>query len=130
MTKFQSTHPAERRLRIAATLVLLLLSASAQAQSCQQDNPLRATGTLNLRIDNDMFGGIGQDQGYSNGFLVSWVSPNLVDYRDDPCLPRLVRGLNRFLTVLQPEGFDEQNMTIGFGQMMYTPSDKTRSDLI
>ena len=43
---------------------------------------------------------------------------------------RLVRGLNRFLTVLQPEGFDEQNMTIGFGQMMHTPSDKTRSDLI
>ena len=32
--------------------------------------------------------------------------------------------------MLQPEGFDEQNMTIGFGQMMYTPSDKTRSDLI
>jgi len=63
VTKFQSTHPAERRLRIAATLVLLLLSASAQAQSCQQDNPLRATGTLNLRIDNDMFGGIRQDQG-------------------------------------------------------------------
>ena len=53
-----------------------------------------------------------------------------MDYRDDPCLPRLVRGLNRFLTVLQPEGFDEQNMTIGFGQMMYTPNDKTRSDLI
>jgi hypothetical protein len=111
-------------------LLLLLLSTSALAQSCPQDNPLRSTGTLNLRIDNDMFGGIGQDQGYSNGFLVSWVSPNLVDYRDDPCLPRLVRGLNRFLTVLQPEGFDEQNMTIGFGQMMYTPSDKTRSDLI
>lgn len=111
-------------------LLLLLLSASAQAQSCQQDNPLRSTGTLNLRIDNDMFGGIGQDQGYSNGFLASWVSPNLVDYSDDPCLPRLVRGLNRFLTMLQPQGFDEQNMTIGFGQMMYTPNDKTRSDLI
>ena len=64
-----------------------------------------------------------------------WVSrqlglSNLIDYIDDPCLPRLVRGLNRFLEVLQPEGFDEQNMTIGFGQMMYTPTDKTRSDLI
>jgi hypothetical protein len=32
--------------------------------------------------------------------------------------------------MLQPQGFDEQNMTIGFGQMMYTPNDKTRSDLI
>ena len=130
MTKVQSTGPAEWRLKVAASLLLLLLSTSALAQSCPQDNPLRSTGTLNLRIDNDMFGGIGQDQGYSNWFLVSWVSPNLLDYRDDPCLPRLVRRLNSFLTVLQPDGFDEQNMTIGFGQMMYTPSDKTRSDLI
>ena len=48
---------------------------------------------LNVRIDNDLFGGLAQDQGYSNGFLVSVVSPNLVDYVDDPCLPRPARRL-------------------------------------
>lgn len=133
MTAVQPAHFVQR---LGATAILLLSlgiasgSAFAQAQSCPSDNPLRSSGTLNLRIDNDMFGGVGQDRGYTNGFLVSWVSPNLIDYIDDPCLPRLVRGLNRFLEVLQPEGFDEQNMTIGFGQMMYTPTDKTRSDLI
>lgn len=91
---------------------------------------MRSTGTLNLRIDNDMFGGLGQDQGYSNGFLVSWVSPNLNDYQNDPCLPAIVRGLNHYLALLQPEGFDEQNMTIGLGQMMYTPTNRDRRDLI
>lgn len=85
---------------------------------------------LNVRIDNDLFGGLAQDQGYSNGSLVSVVSPNLVDYVDDPCLPRLARRLNRYLSWLNPAGFDEQNMTAGFGQLMYTPADETRSDLI
>ena len=133
MTAVQPKHFVQRLGAVAVLLLSLSIAsenAFAQEQSCPRDNPLRSTGTLNLRIDNDMFGGVGQDRGYTNGFLVSWVSPNLIDYIDDPCLPRLVRGLNRFLEVLQPEGFDEQNMTIGFGQMMYTPTDKTRSDLI
>ena len=56
---------------------------------------LDAQSTFNLRVDNDLFGGLNQDQGYSNGFLASWVSPNLVDYVGDPGLPRIVRFLNR-----------------------------------
>lgn len=103
---------------------------SEAAAGCAQTSPLRGAGTFNLRIDNDMLGGLGQDQGYSNGFLASWVSPNLANYVDDPCLPGPVRSLNRYLALLQPEGFDEQNMTIGLGQMMYTPVDRLRRDLI
>lgn len=110
-------------------LVGMLHSAAAQEHSCPERPPLSGS-TFNLRIDNDMFGGLGQDQGYSNGFLVSWVSPNLVDYLDDPCLPRPVRMLNQHLAWLQPDGFDEQNMTIGIGQIIYTPTDKVRADRI
>ena len=104
--------------------------AVAQDARCSGSDPLRSTGTLNLRVDNDMFGGVEQDQGYTNGFLLSWVSPNLVDYVDDPCLPRLARNLNHYLAWLRPDGFDEQNMTIGLGQVMYTPTDHLRTDLI
>ena len=43
-----------------------------------------------------------QDQGYSNGVQLTLVSPNLVDYTDDPCLPRLVRWINRRLNALTP----------------------------
>ena len=111
----------------------LVASAQETAQAaCSESQvmPLHTKGTLNLRIDNDMFGGLDQDQGYSNGFLLSWVSPNLVNYRDDPCLPLLVRSLNRYLEFLQPGGFDEQNMIIGLGQLMYTPNDRQPSGLI
>jgi len=81
-------------------------------------------------MDNDMFGGADQDQGYTNGFMASWISPNLASYQDDPCIPHVVRSLNRYLAWLQPANFEEQNMTIGVGQMMYTPTDHSRRDLI
>jgi lipid A 3-O-deacylase len=116
----------------AAVLALGLAAEAAArpAQDCQTRSPVRSSGTFNVRTDNDLFGGIGQDQGYTNGFLLSWVSPNLVDYLEDPCLPRIAMGLNRYLAWLQPGGFDEQNMTIGFGQVMYTPADRVPTELI
>lgn len=83
-----------------------------------------------MRIDNDLFGGVGQDQGYSNGFMITAVSPNLVNYANDACLPSVVLGLNRYLAWLQPSGFDAQNMMMGFGQLLFTPTDRRRSDLI
>ncbi len=104
--------------------------AAGEDRACEGGWPLRSLGTFNLRIDNDMFGGVGQDQGYSNGFLASWVSPNLAAHGDDPCLPRIARALNRYLAWLQPGGFDEQNMTLGIGQMVYTPADRERRDLV
>lgn len=123
---------ADARVAIVGLGLLCMVSgASAEAPSCPDGKtPLLSSGTRNLRIDNDMFGGLGQDQGYSNGFLVSWVSPNLVNYANDPCLPLLARWLNRRLAWLQPDGFDEQNMTIGLGQVMYTPTDREPSHLI
>lgn len=124
---------------VHAALGLALLPASAAALEHPNAAPSvcateasspHPAGTLNLRIDNDLFGGMGQDQGYSNGFLVSWVSPNLVDYQNDRCLPALVRGFNHYLARIQPEGLDEQNMTVGLAQTMYTPTDRERRDLI
>jgi hypothetical protein len=61
---------------------------------------------------------------------VTLVSPNLVDYLDDPCLPGLARGLNRYLAWLHPAGFDQQNMVATFSQALFTPEDRKRSDLI
>lgn len=127
---------ARRAWRHAASATVLVLAlahapgAKAQESACQGRYPLLSAGTLNLRIDNDMFGADGQDQGYTNGFLLSWVSPNLIDYVDDPCLPQIARHLNRHLAWLSPDGLDDQNMTIGLGQVMYTPTDRTRTDLI
>ncbi|ROO38390.1 hypothetical protein SAMN05428955_0389 [Pseudomonas sp. 7SR1] len=89
-----------------------------------------AESTVNLRVDNDMFGGLGQDQGYSNGFLLTVVSPNLIHRADDPCLPDIARRLNQAFSGLQPGGIDELNMTMGVGQTMYTPTDRVPRELI
>jgi hypothetical protein len=50
---------------------------------------------VNLRVDSDVPGG--QDQGYSNRMQLTLVSPNLRDYMNDPCRPRLARWVNRCL---------------------------------
>ncbi|RYG11721.1 MAG: lipid A deacylase LpxR family protein [Burkholderiales bacterium] len=99
---------------------------AANGETCARRTDLPPT--VNFRIDNDLFGK--QDQGYSNGVQLTLVSPNLVDYTDDPCLPRLARWFNRRLNALTPEGFDQQNMVVTFGQAIFTPTDYTRSDLI
>ncbi|MCD9033231.1 lipid A deacylase LpxR family protein [Luteimonas sp. Y-2-2-4F] len=120
-----------RRAAAAALLCAASLAAAAQArEGCDGRARLASESTTNVRFDNDMFGGAGQDQGYTNGFMVTNVSPNLVDYRDDPCLPGIVRRLNRYLAWLQPGGYDEQNMTLGFGQALFTPADPKRADLV
>ena len=96
------------------------------AQSALRDHP----PAINIRIDNDMLGGAQQDQGYTNGAMLTLVSPNLQDYTDDPCLPRLARWMNRHLERLHPGEFQQQNMIFSFGQGLYTPTDNTRSELI
>lgn len=82
----------------------------------------------NFYYENDLFAGT--DNNYTNGIKLSWVSANLEDYINDPCLPNWVRQLNRFSEKLQPGPFDSRNMVVSIGQEMYTPTDHTRRDLI
>lgn len=107
---------------LAATLPL------HAAERCH-DSVLRSTPpAVNFRVDNDLFGG--QDQGYTHGAQLSFVSPNLNDYTDDPCLPRLARWINLRLERLHPGQYDQQNMVFSVGQKIYTPADYSRRDLI
>lgn len=103
-------------------------SAHAQGREACVDGRTRLPPIVNLRVDNDVFGG--QDQGYSNGVQLTLVSPNLRDYTDDPCIPRLARWVNRYLSVLQPREYEQKNMVASFAQRIYTPTDFSRSDLI
>lgn len=94
------------------------------------DTPDCTGGTLNIRMDNDLFGSLGQDQGYTNGLMFNWTTPNLGDFQTSPCLPGVVRGVNRYLSWLQPDSYDAQNMAFGLEHLIFTPEDKSRSDLI
>ena len=104
-------------------------SAHAESREACRNGQTRLPPTVNLRLDNDLFGG--QDQGYSNGIQLTLVSPNLADYTDDPCIPRLARWVNRHLDALQPaQGFEQRNMIATFAQGIFTPTDFGRRDLI
>ena len=88
---------AARLLSLMAAGLAIAPAIAAQqcAQSALSDHP----PAINFRVDNDLLGGAQQDQGYTNGAMFTLVSPNLQDYTNDPCLPRLARLGNA------PEGF-------------------------
>lgn len=86
--------------------------------------------TVNLRLDNDLFGGRGQDQGYSNGLGITVVSPNLVDRGDERCQSRLARWLKRHVSSLHPGGVEQINLVASVGQGLFTPSARAPAGLI
>lgn len=113
-----------------ATALILSPSLCLAATECSdtdtwQENP----AWLNLRMDNDAFGSESQDHGYSNGLALTMVSPDMVG-QADACLPFLARSVNRYVQWAHPGGFEQQNLLMGITHGIYTPDDKTRSDLI
>lgn len=124
---------ASRRLRGSGLLgvFMFMLAGTAVAQDCVRDSAVEQAGFgVTLRIDNDMFGWDDQDQNYTNGLLLSVVSPNLTDFSNDPCQPAWMAKTSHFLRWLHPEATDLQNVVFSIGQGMFTPEDRYRSDLI
>ncbi len=118
------------RLPLALFALLAGPGTALAADRCEQSTLSQQPPAVAFRVDNDLFGGEHQDQGYTNGASLTFVSPNLVDYTNDPCLPRLARAVNRYLERLHPGQFQQQNMVFWVGQGLFTPTDYTRKDLI
>lgn len=88
--------------------------------------------TANLYFENDLFSET--DQQYTNGIRVSWVSPEIESFLDDPDLPQWMRSANRWLAPLDPEpvslGNDvSRRLIFSLGQQIYTPKDRDRRTL-
>ncbi|HMM40024.1 MAG TPA: lipid A deacylase LpxR family protein [Desulfovibrio sp.] len=116
---------------LAALLLLcLLLPSPARAGD---DGPRlarssRDSETLLLFVENDKFLG-GTDEEYTNGVMLTWVSPDLTPGRSTPDQARWVRAL---LDELDPwlENFPElydpsrqRSVSVSLGQNLYTPRD-------
>lgn len=86
-----------------------------------------AAGAVDLRWDNDALGSASQDHGYSNGMAVTAVSG---DISAQSCLGWLDRGVNRYLDWAQPARYGPRHRVALLRHDIYTPEDKTRSDLI
>ena len=116
------------RIPALAATALLLAPALATAACVPPEAGGEDRATWLLRSDNDLYGRENQDQGYTNGFVVTYVSPN-VDRFDAGCLPAPARIAASALDWLVPEG-GQNNVVLTFQHGTYTPTDGTRSDVI
>ncbi len=116
----------------AALAADILLPAGASACTPEQSLHFRG-GTL--RLENDMF--TGTDRNYTNGVAFTAVSRDLQGALRPECLPQPVDLYTRFIGWADPDFWRDsgarstsQNVVVRFGQSMYTPEDKARTDLI
>lgn len=101
---------------------------------CRPEQTLRWRGGT-LRLENDLFAGT--DRNYTNGVALALVSRDLAGRLRPECLPQPLGMYARFLGWVDPGFWNDagaasatQNVVVRFGQAMYTPEDKTRTDLI
>ena len=64
-------------MTVRVTMILLLLSVFNPLQSAFAKAPSHNLWTFNLHFENDVFSNTDHD--YTNGFKLSWVSPDLTD---------------------------------------------------
>lgn len=121
-------------------LTFFLGSSAALAQQdircLDTDSPFNMVskydGTYKFTLDNDLFAK--SDRDYTNGVKMAWSSPNLRSFVDDPCLPPFLQQVGRVFDSIYPIRIGKEeiegNMTLTLGQAMFTPRDRTRTDLI
>lgn len=100
---------------VLGTLLALALPCYALAHPAGQP-------TLNVRFDNDLLGGLQQDQGYSHGFALQWATGELAS--------PAVSKLNRYLAWLQPQAWESQRLVFSARQMLFTPQDRQAQNVV
>jgi len=83
--------------------------------------------TLTLYMENDLF--YDTDRQYTHGTKISWISPDLSDYRDNPLIPPWSYSLIECLPFINEPGY-QRSVSFSVGQNIYTPEDTKRSGLI
>lgn len=107
--------------------------ATAAGGCAAEDVPRFRGGTA--RLENDLF--TGTDQNYTNGVGLTLVSHDIPGRLRAECLPAPVRLHAQLIQTMNPGFWADadnpaatQNVTVKFGQSMYTPEDYSRTDLI
>src|SRR5690606_31993939 len=112
-----------RPFPLALLPLAFALAAPASLAACDDDD-----SRFTARLDNDVWGGVHQDQGYTAGASLRWVSGS-GDLAEDACLAAPARFAGRSLPWLVGEG-GTGNVVLALDQWIFTPVDKNRSDLI
>jgi hypothetical protein len=106
-------------LRMAALLILYTALQGTQAAGADDQGP-RPASTFTFYQENDIY--TGSDRDYTNGIKLSWMSPDLGTYRDDPRLPSWSHDLIGALPFQEGPGL-LRTVSLSVGQNIYTPDD-------
>jgi hypothetical protein len=132
----------EQTVRVLVASALFWSSAIAQivnegaagAGDCSVEETPRFRGGT-ARLENDLF--TGTDQNYTNGVAFTLVSHDIPGTLRSECLPVPIRLHAQLIQFMNPGFWADtansaatQNVVVRFGQSIYTPEDKTRTDLI
>ncbi len=112
--------------RFLTAWFLLLAGIVPGTALAQADSPSQAS-TFTFFQENDIYAGT--DRGYTNGIRFSWVSADLTHYRHNPHIPQWSYPLIDALPFVNEPGF-QRNVSLSFGQNIYTPEDILEEELI
>ncbi|MFT3762301.1 MAG: lipid A deacylase LpxR family protein [Pseudoxanthomonas sp.] len=113
--------------------ILLFL---AQAAIAYEGAPSRSGAfacmhqSISVRLDNDLFGGRGQDQGYTGGTVVTVVSPREEICADRGHIPRFVQSIAERLGRFHQAGNGAASVVFSLSQSLYTPEDHVQRELV
>jgi len=96
----------------------LVFAAEVKEEERPTRPPQDYRGIISIVFENDIFAG--EDDGYTNGFRVSWLSSEVV--------PRWLDRAASWVPVFADHGYTTYGFS--FGQTMFAPRDLRRSDLI
>lgn len=116
-------------LSIASTAILLFLAPPCPVNADPGADPDRELTTFSFYLENDYF--VGDDSQYTNGLKFAWSSPVHTDYPQDVWPHRWFYPVIRFLPFDNFFDSDKgKNITLAFGQNIYTPEDIEETELI
>ena len=123
------TAAGQSALAIALSATLAIAARADTGPAEEAPVLIERPWTTNLYLENDLFGNT--DQNYTSGIRLSWVSPNLASYRDDPAVPAIVNRVNERLDKLLDfrRGLS-RNVVVSLGQRIYTPADREARELL
>ena len=118
---FAGTLGVKRGVMLVSCVFLCLPALLLRAA----DDGAPAGGTITFYQENDIYAGTDRD--YTNGIKLSWVSPDLMRYRDDPRLPAWSHSLIDAMPFSDEEDY-LKTVSLSVGQNIYTPEDILSSD--
>jgi len=86
--------------------------------ACARNKSL--TWTISVMHENDMFAHTDCD--YTAGTKISWISPDLTDFREAGVFPDEIYKFSDYLPFIHEKAV-QRNVAINIGQNMYTPED-------